>query len=215
MKKLLAIILAVSMILSLAGCGSQNTNSSQAANGTKDIIWATASLGGTIQMVATAIATVVNKYESDLKITIQATGGSVENIRLFRSNEADIIHTTEAVNGFRGTGSFAGEEPVKKLQTLFKAYGNETVALVLDGSPLTDTTQLAGKKVCIGPTGSGISQQATAYLKAIGMFDKCDVLNISYNDSVDALKDGTIDVLFAFTSGQMPNSSLTQLQTSA
>ena len=215
MKKVLAIILAVSMVLSLAACGNDTPASTQSSGGTKDVIWATASLGGTIQMVATAIATVVNKYEPDLKITIQATGGSVENVRLFRSNEADIIHTTEAVNGYRGTGSFAGEEPVKKLQTLFKAYGNETVALVLDGSPITDTTQLEGKKVCIGPTGSGISQQATAYLKAIGVFDKCDVLNISYNDSVDALKDGTIDVLFAFTSGQMPNSYLTQLQTSA
>ena len=74
MKKLLAIILAVSMVLSLAGCGQQENSSSQATNGTKDIIWATASLGGTIQMVATAIATVVNKYETDLKITIQATG---------------------------------------------------------------------------------------------------------------------------------------------
>ena len=216
MKKVLAIILALSMVLSLAACGSKDpAASTPAAGGTKDVVWATASLGGTIQMVATAIATVVNKYESDLKITIQATGGSVENVRLFRGNEADIIHTTEAVNGFRGTGSFQGEEPLTKLQTLFKAYGNETVALVLDGSPLTDTYQLEGKKVCIGPTGSGISQQATAYLKAIGLYDKCDVLNISYNDSVDALKDGTIDVLFAFTSGQMPNSYLTQLQTTA
>ena len=97
MKKLLAIILAVSMVLSLAACGNDTPNqSTSGATGTTDVVWATASLGGTIQMVATAIATVVNKYESDLKITIQATGGSVENVRLFRGNEADIIHTTEA-----------------------------------------------------------------------------------------------------------------------
>ena len=187
MKKLLALILALSMVMALAACGAKNEtptgtdttptstdttptpDAQPASGGTKDIIWATASLGGTVQMVGTAIATVVNKYEPDLKITIQATGGSVENVRLFRDNEADIIHTTEAVNGYRGTGTFAGEEGVTKLQTLIKLYGNETVALVMDKSPLTDTYQLEGKKVCIGPTGSGISQQATAYLKAIGV----------------------------------------------
>lgn len=229
MKKTLTLVLALAMALSLVSCSGNNSSAGNAGNsgsaapsggggtsgGTQDIIWATASLGGTVQMVGTAIATVVNKYEPDLKITIQATGGSVENIRLFRDNEADIIHTTEAVNGYRGTGTFEGEEGVTKLQTLIKLYGNETVALVMENSPLTDTKNLEGLRVCIGPTGSGISQQATAYLKALGVYDKCEVLNIAYNDSVDALKDGTIDVLFAFTSGQMPNSYLTQLETSA
>ena len=232
-KRVLSLVLSRSMIFSLAACGGQNGSSSAAASqadasgaaaGTSasapagesvNITWATASLGGTVQMVATAIATVINKYEPNYKITVQATGGSVENIRLLKSNECDIAHTTEGVNGFRGTGSFEGEGGVEKMQTLVKLYGNEMVALVMEDSPLADTKSLEGLKVCIGPTGSGVSQMATAYLKALGVLDKCNVLNISYNDSVDALKDGTIDVLFAFTSGKMPNSYLTQLETSA
>lgn len=228
MKKFVAIVLALVLTFSLTACGQKadpgatstpTAASTPAAVGGENeeinLTWATASLGGTIQMVGTAIATVINKYEPNYKVTVQATGGSVENIRLMRSGECDIAHTTEGVNGYMGTGSFEGEGTFDNLQTLFKCYGNETVALVMDDSPLTDTKNLEGLKVCIGPTGSGISQQATAYLKALGVYDKCQVLNISYNDSVDALKDGTIDVLFAFTSGKMPNSYLTQLQTTA
>lgn len=223
MKKIVALLLTAAMLISMCACGQKpaEPNSDESgsgaapAGGEVNITWATASLGGTIQMVGTAIATVVNKYEPNYKVTVQATGGSVENIRLLRAGECDIAHTTEGVNGYMGTGSFEGEGTFDNLQTLFKCYGNETVALVMDNSPLTDTKSLDGLRVCIGPTGSGISQQATAYLKALGVYDKCQILNISYNDSVDALKDGTIDVLFAFTSGKMPNSYLTQLQTTA
>lgn len=217
-------LLALSMTLGLAACGKteppagSGTGSGSGTGTTSDevaLTWATASLGGTIQMVATAIATVTNKYEPNYKVTVQATGGSVENVRLLRNGECDIAHTTEGVNALTAKGAFDGEPTFDNLQTLFKCYGNETVALVMSDSPLTDTKNLEGLKVCIGPTGSGISQQATAYLKTIGVYDKCKILNISYNDSVDALKDGTIDVLFAFTSGKMPNSYLTQLETSA
>lgn len=220
-KKLLALVLSLSVVLAACGGQTSSTVTSEpggapgAEAGTVNLTWATASLGGTVQMVATAIATVINKYEPDYKITVQATGGSVENIRLLKNNECNIAHTTEGVNGFRGTGSFEGEGGVTKMQTLVKLYGNELVALVMDDSPLTDTRDLAGLKVCIGPTGSGVSQMATAYLDALGVLGQCSALNISYNDSVDALKDGTIDVLFAFTSGKMPNSYLTQLETSA
>ncbi|MEM5780270.1 MAG: TAXI family TRAP transporter solute-binding subunit [Lawsonibacter sp.] len=222
-KRFLALSLAMAMMLSLSSCSNSSgpaasgsaASSASPSNDTVYITWATASLGGTVQMVASAISTVINKYEANYKVTVQATGGSVENVRLLANNECDIAHTTEGVNGFRGTGSFSGEPGVTKMMTLVKLYGNEMVALVMDKSKLTDTKSLEGLKVCIGPTGSGISQMATAYLKALGVLDKCSVLNISYNDSVDALKDGTIDVLFAFTSGKMPNSYLTQLETSA
>lgn len=222
-KRFLALILALSLALSLAACDQTpkqtGTDQPGAASGTAsgdtvNITWSTASLGGTVQMVATAIATVINKYEPNYKITVQATGGSVENIRLLAAQECDIAHTTEGVNGYRGTGSFEGE-PGVAMQSLVKLYGNELVCLVMDQSALTDTKNLEGLKVCVGPTGSGVSQMASAYLRALGVYDKCSVLNISYNDSVDALKDGTIDVLFAFTSGKMPNSYLTQLETSA
>ena len=219
-KRILAMTLIASMLLPLVACGSPGgagaSGATPAASGNNsvNITWATASLGGTVQMVATAIATVINKYEPDYKITVQATGGSVENVRLLANNECNIAHTTEGVNGFRGTGSFDGE-PGVPMQSLLKLYGNELVCLVMDDSKLTDTKSLENLKVCIGPTGSGVSQMAAAYLKALGVYDNCSVLNISYNDSVDALKDGTIDVLFAFTSGKMPNSYLTQLETSS
>jgi TRAP transporter TAXI family solute receptor len=228
-KRILSVALVCALLL-LSGCGGAPSAAAPAPAGPSEpapapappapqsinLIWGTASLGGTVQMVATAITTVVNKYEPNMKITVQASGGSVENPRLLRDELIDIAHTTEAVNAFRATGSFEGEQPVK-LQTLVKLYGNETIFLVLEDSPIQSMEDLAGRRVCIGPTGSGVSQQATAALVTLGydMGKDMDVINLAYNDSVDALKDGSIDVLGAFTSGQMVSPYLAQLDATA
>ena len=66
----------------------------------------------------------------------------------------------------------------------------------------------------IGPTGSGIASMATAIMTAYGYdSSNCDMLNLANDQAVDALKDGTVDMIWGFASAKTPASYLESLYT--
>ncbi|WP_138160442.1 TAXI family TRAP transporter solute-binding subunit [Peptoniphilus catoniae] len=218
---ILLVILSLSMILT--SCGNKNSSSGEtteenktsSSGEVKNITWGSASLGGSAQMMVTAIGTVVQEKDPSLHITVQSTGGSAENPRLLRNGSIDIGHTTEAYNAYVGEGIFEGEGPIEDLMVVLKTYGVEALVLTLEDSPIKSMNDLVGKKVCIGPPGSGIAQMAQAILEAYDITDKVTILNLGHNESVDSLKEGSIDVLFSFTTGGMPASYLQQLDSTS
>lgn len=223
--KKISIYLVMAMILTtiLSACGkskndsvSTETSSETVKSGdTKNITWGSASLGGSAQMMITAIGTVVQEKDPSLNITVQSTGGSAENPRLLRSGNIDIGHTTEAYNAYVGEGIFEGEDPIEDMMVVLKTYGVEALVLTLEDSPIESMEDLVGKKVCVGPPGSGIAQMADAILESYGYKDKVSILNLGHNESVDSLKEGSIDVLFSYTTGGMPASYLQQLDSTS
>lgn len=205
----IALICLISILtISMAGCSSNGGDKS----GITPITWGSASLGGSAQMVITAIGTVVSNKDPSLKITVQATGGTAENPRLLRDKAVEIGHTTEAYNAFASQGRFEGEAPIEDMLVLMKTYGVEAIFVVLDGSEIKSMEDLAGKKICVGPPGAGITQMSTAMLEAYGYDDKnINIITLGYNESVDGLKDGSIDVLASFTTGGIAAPYLSQL----
>lgn len=173
------------------------------------LVWGTASMGSSAQIIGTAIGVTVGKYEPNLKISVQTTGGSLENPRLLHDKKIDIAHTTETYNAVFGVGPFTGEDP-KEMWALFNMYSNELVICVLEDSPIKTVEDLVGKRVSTGPAGSGTNQMTRATLEAYGVLDQVKTMNLGYNEAVDALKSGVIDAFGNFTSAGIPSPSLLQ-----
>ena len=222
-KKLTAILLVTALSASLlAGCAQSSSGSapggSSGAGSTAgaglDITWGAGTLGGTIQLMATACGSVLQDKIDGTTVTVQATGGSIENCRLLSSGDLDIGHTTQMYDAYVGQGPFADDGPNDKILALMNLYNVESIAIVREDSDIQSLEDLAGKRVVLGPTGSGIAGMATAMMTAYG-YDKssCDMLNLANDQAVDALKDGTVDMIWGFVSANVPASYLESLYT--
>jgi len=211
---LLSVLLVVALLI---GCSSStpapaesSTGSSGDANTITTLKWGTASLGSTAQMVGSAIATVINANEPNLKITVQTTGGATENPRSMYNKQIDICHVNDPYSATNGVGPFEGE-PKVELWALFTMYPNEIVFLTLADSPINSIPDFEGKRISTGPPGSGTSQNTKAILTEYGVWDKIKNTNLGYNESVDALKDGTVDAIALYSNYGTPSPAMAQL----
>ena len=234
MKKtgILVLMMAV-LTATLSGCGSSGSAaaskadtesqkssageegaSGEAAIEATDLTWGTGTLGGTIQLMGTACASVLQEKIPNMSVTVQATGGSIENCRLLASGDINIGHTTQMYDAYVGQGPFAEDGPNDKILALMDLYDVESVAIVLDKSSIQSLEDLEGKTVVLGPSGSGIASMATALMSAYGYNDSnCKMLNLANDQAVDALKDGTVDMIWGFCSAKVPASYLESLYT--
>ena len=216
-KRFLALALTMAMSLSLlAGCGGPSDSGSQGSGGgdSVNLTWGAGTLGGTIQLMATACSSVLQEKVPGWTVTVQATGGSIENCRLLASGDLDIGHTTQMYDAYVGQGPFAEDGPNDKILALMNLYNVESIAIVKADSPIQSLEDLEGKRVVLGPTGSGIAGMASAIMAAYGYDDSnCDMLNLANEQAVDALKDGTVDMIWGFSSAEVPASYLEALYT--
>ena len=160
------------------------------------------------------LASVLQEKIPNMSVTVQATGGSIENCRLLASGDINIGHTTQMYDAYVGQGPFAEDGPNDKILALMDLYDVESVAIVLDKSSIQSLEDLEGKTVVLGPSGSGIASMATALMSAYGYNDSnCKMLNLANDQAVDALKDGTVDMIWGFCSAKVPASYLESLYT--
>jgi len=112
--------------------------------------------------------------------------------------------------------AFHGEEdtpdPKTNLRLLAPLYPNVTHILVATGSSVNKIEDLRGKRVSVGPPGSGTEQLAKIILEANGLtYDDVEVRYLSFTESADALRDGAIDA--AIISAGYPASAVLDVLT--
>ena len=218
-KRMLALALAAAMMVGvLTSCSNGGSTSGgtsgNSSDGVLNITWGAGTLGGTIQLLSTACASVIQDKIPGSTVTVQATGGSIENCRLLASGDLDVGHTTQMYDAYVGQGPFAEDGPNDKILALMNLYNVESIAIVKADSKIQSLEDLAGKRVVLGPTGSGIASMATAIMTAYGYdSSNCDMLNLANDQAVDALKDGTVDMIWGFASAKTPASYLESLYT--
>jgi TRAP transporter TAXI family solute receptor len=76
-------------------------------------------------------------------------------------------------------------------------YPNILQIVTLKGSGINNVTDFKGKTISIGAPGSGTAFMANLVLKALGIpLNSFSVRRLSFNESANALRDGTIDAGF-------------------
>ena len=204
MKKLIAVILTLALVLTAASAALADGNLTFTTGGT----------AGTYFAYGTVLATYVSK-NSDLNITAVAGTGSADNIDAIDIGDAQLGFVQNDVANYAFNGirfeRYDGK-PVKSFRAIAALY-TETVQLVTCNPDIKSVEDLRGKNVSIGSSGSGVYFNAMDFLAAYDMTEE-DIRPqyLSFGDSAEALKDGKIDA--AFVVAGAPTPAVTDLATS-
>jgi len=227
LKRAAALGMAAVMAMGLSACGSSSAPTQAADNGTKaegakespaaggaveNYTWGSASMGGSAQLVITAIGTLVSDKDPNLNVNVQSTGGSMENPRLLRNGDIDIAHTGEPYNAYYGLGRFEPDGPMPEdTMVLMKTYPAGGLFVVKSESDIQTMEDLVGKSIYLGPP-AGMIDQVKLLLEYYGVTeDNSEFVIMGYNEGADALKDGTVDAAFCQYAGSQPASTTAQL----
>ncbi|MEW6264560.1 MAG: TAXI family TRAP transporter solute-binding subunit [Thermodesulfobacteriota bacterium] len=176
-------------------------------------LFATGGVSGTYYPLGGIIAQIWNKKIPNLNVTIQATGASVENIRLLGSKSAEVALSLNDVNyyGYNGLEVFKAKS---EKYTNFSAIGNvypDVIQIISrkDG-PIRTIADLKGRKVAVGAPGSGAQVSARQILGLYGMdyLTRKDLnpVYVSPSESADQFKDNHLDA--CYFSQSIPNAAI-------
>jgi uncharacterized protein len=220
LKKISAFLLVLLLSLStlLAACGNNNEATETQEGEPKEdfkteIQLGTGSTGGTYYPLGQEMANIWNDHVEveGFKSSAVSTGASVENLANIGRGELQLglsVHTT-AQNALNGKGEFEGA-PVKNFGFIGHIYP-EVMQIVTLGSTGTESiADLKGKKVAIGPAGSGTQATAKKILEAYGINDgDYEAFQEGFGDAKSKLQDGVIDAAFGYLGS--PASSIDEL----
>ncbi len=179
---------------------------------TRFITIGTGGVTGVYYPVGGAISRLMNEKHAKygLKVTVEATGGSVFNINALTTGDMEFAtaQADKATQAWTGQSEWARTGPRKKLRSVFMLH-TETVNLVASvDSGIKTCPDLKGKIVAIGNPGSGTRQNALDALSLCGLTEKglAKAEEIKPAEAAGLLQDSRIDAYF-YTVGH-PNGSI-------
>lgn len=203
-KKSTALLAAAALTFSAGAAVAQSTER-LAFSGGPD--------GGTFQYFSAGVATHMSRNLPNIEVSNMASAGSVENLRRVNSRDADfgIVYSGDLFLGMNGqltndTRQYRNTYAVSYL------YGAPAHLIVLENSGITEVSQLAGKRVAVGPAGSGAAASAQRFFEGVGIWDEISPQYIGYAQGASAIGDRQIDALWVFAG--YPNASVIQAATS-
>lgn len=173
---------------------------------------ATGSVTGSYSVAGMELARVVNLNEdvNGFHLADELTTGSTANIDALSAGTSQfgIAQTDDQHRAVQGLGEWKDKGPQKELRAVFTIY-LERLALVAGGdSGIVTIKGLKGKKVNLGPVGSGTRRNAIEALSAAGIDWKTDIESHENEaeERLAAFMRGGIDAFF-FTAGH-PNKEI-------
>lgn len=136
-----------------------------------------------------------------LTIQVLASKGSVENLEWLIAGQVDLClaQSDVAYDCFRGVGQF--NKPATNLIALAPIYTEVVHILVRSRLKVKRIQDFAGKRVALGPQGSGTEGVARHLLDAAGIsISEIQPLYIDLAASLDSLRQDEVDIVF-FMSG--------------
>jgi TRAP transporter TAXI family solute receptor len=175
---------------------------------------ATGTTGGVYFPLGGGLASLISKNLPGVVATAEVTPASVDNIRLLAAKRADLafVLADTAVDALKGEEAFRGN-PVP-IVTLTPLYNNFNHLVTVEGTGITTIADLRGKRVSVGPPGSGTEVTALRILEAAGLHPDRDIRRerLSPAASADAIKDRKLDAFF--WSGGLPTAAVLDLAAS-
>ena len=102
----------------------------------------------------------------DVSFTVQATQGSVENLRLLEAGDGELGFTIADSLANAVSSREAGSDRLRGVAALYPSYAHLVATKV---SGIKTVADLNGKRVSLGPEGSGTAVPAAVVLKAAGL----------------------------------------------
>jgi TRAP transporter TAXI family solute receptor len=202
------VVAMLAVLFVLAACSA-----SDAPGGGDRLSIATGGTGGVYFVYGGALADQITQNVEGVEATAEATSASVDNMQLIGDESSDIAFTLAdtAADAVEGREEFEGR-PVSA-QALAQLYTNYTQVVAPADSSINSIEDLRGRSVSVGSPGSGTEIIALRVLEAAGIDPDADIdrQQLGVDESVDAVRDGTVDAFF--WSGGLPTGAVTDLAT--
>jgi len=161
----------------------------------------TATTGGIWYPLGGALSSIYSKAIKGVSFTVQATQGSVENLRLLESGDGELAFTladtlTDAWTGNKDAGFSA---QLVRLRGVARLYPNYVHLYASKESGIKTLADIKGKRVSLGPEQSGSALNAAAVLKAASLTfdDLAKVDHASLVNSARMVGQGALDAAFS------------------
>jgi TRAP transporter TAXI family solute receptor len=171
------------------------------------MVLATGGTAGTYYPFGGAMAKIWNSKIPGMNVTAQATGASVENVRLVNKNEAELAIVQSDTIDFAYNAKENFKEKLTKMAVLAVLYPEVIQVVVRGDSKIDSVDDLKGKKIGVGAPGSGTEANFRQLCDGYGV--KKEDINaqyLSFAESADQFKDKHIDA-FIVTAG-IPNAAI-------
>lgn len=204
MKKILAVLMTLIMVVSLAACsGSGEAKKAK-------LRFVTGGESGTYYSFGSVLAQHATN-NAGVEVVGVVGNGSQKNVNELKDGTAELAFCQSDVMAYAYSGTNLFESAITNFSTVAALYTEQVQIVTLDENIKT-VADLAGKKVSIGAAGSGVYFNAIDILGAYGLTEN-DIQPTyqSFGDSADALKDGQIDA--AFIVAGAPTTAVTDLST--
>lgn len=202
--RLLAVCLGIVLLLSACGNGAgagdeaadaATEDGAAAAEGGEvvDLRIGGGSPGSSVQVASSGIADMIDQQASLSRATVSSTDGAGANVRLTENGEVEMATsvTTSLWFSLNGITEFEGEEPYENWRMVFPGYTIPLYIVTTEGSGIESWRDLAGKRIAMGPRGSGVSQAWTSIFEELGL--QADLQYIPYDEGNQRLQDGQVD----------------------
>ncbi len=155
----------------------------------------TGSTGGTYYPTGAAMAKICNSNIEGVQVSVQSTGGTVNNIQLLADSEAELGFMDGLYYyAYMGKGKYEGN-PQKFIRALVPLYPEPVQLMVAKDSGITSIEDFRGKRVSIGAVASGTEVTAKQLLRVAGLDPATDIQveNLGVGDTAKAFGDKRID----------------------
>lgn len=168
---------------------------------------ATGTIGGTYYPIGSTMANIWREGISGIKANAQSTGGTVNNIQLLATGEAEAcISDGMYYDAYKGLENYAGQ-PHPFLRGAVVLYSDLVHFMVARGSGIKSIRDLKGKRVAVGPVGGSVPLVTEAILRAGGLNMRKDIKPeyLGYAETAAAFADKHIDAAIALGSRGIAN----------
>ncbi len=154
--------------------------------------------GGMMYYLVGGAGNIITRDLPQYNITQVTTGGSTENCKRLLKGELDmgIVYGPHVYMALNQQGPFKDFPKGTMLRGLAKAYEGASYVVTLPDSDIKSMNDLVGKKVALGPPGSGTVFNSSNVLRALGLLDKIKPEMMSFADAGRAVENRQIDAFF-------------------
>jgi uncharacterized protein len=172
------------------------------------LIMATGGTAGTYYPYGGAICQLYNENIPNINATSQATGASVENMRLLNRGEVELALTQNDIADYAYKGIEFFQEPITNFSGIACLYPEVIQVMTSKDSEINSIADFAGKRISVGAPGSGNEANARQILGVFGYSyeDAEDLVPyyLSYAESAELYKDRLLDALILTTGVPSP-----------
>ena len=158
---------------------------------------------GAYYPIAGGMSRIVHIKLPGVRVTVESSGASVANAKLVASGDADlaILQNDIAFYAWNGQLMFK-DQPIRNMVGIFSLHPEPVQVLATTASGIKSVKDMKGKRVSIGPLGSGTEVNSIQILEANGLRleDLGRIERLDAGGASEQIKDGRIDAGI-FTTG--------------